>query len=484
VIRGFSIRTRFVAATVGLLLMIGGVLVLYVQTALKERFAAQVQKRGVAIAHSYARMATNPSLTEDFIELQLLSFDIRNSEPDVEYLFIVNSHGLVVAHTFRDGLPASLLPANIPAAGESYRIQLLKTDRGAIYDIAVPILKGELGVAHLGLSSDSLMAGVRQITWQATGLVVVIILLASCGAVAVATSLTKPIKHLMDGVENVGAGNLHHRVEASGSDEVGQLAAAFNQMAEKLEATTVSRDEVEGLNRQLTATNRELEAFAYSVSHDLLAPLRHIEGFSTMLLEDHHSQLQDQGVHCLKRIKAGVVRMEGLIEALLKLSRISRADMHCREVDLSRIARSIVEQLREAAPGRTVDVTIADGLKAEGDEDLLRIVLVNLLENAWKYSSTRDLPRIEFGRQEVDGRSVFFVRDNGIGFDMKHVDKLFGVFRRLVSDSDFPGTGIGLATVLRVIARHGGEVWAEGEPDRGATFYFTLQQRLAQEHGE
>lgn len=483
-IRNISIRTRFVASTVGLLLVIGAVLVLYVQTALKERFAAQAQKRGVAIAHSFARMATNPSLTEDLISLQLLSFDIINGEQDVEYLFIVNGHGSVVAHTFRNGLPASLLRMNVPAAGESHSIQLVRTDRGDIYDIAVPILKGELGVAHLGLSNDSLMASVRQITWQATGLVVVVILLASCGAVGVATSLTKPIKHLMKGVEIVGSGNLHHRVEASGSDEIRQLAISFNQMTEKLEATTVSRDEVENLNRQLTTTNRELEAFAYSVSHDLLAPLRHIEGFSTMLLEDQRDRLDNQGVHCLERIRAGVMRMEGLIEALLKLSRISRADMHSREVDLSRIARSVVEQLQEAEPGRTVNVTIADGMKAVGDEDLLRVVLFNLLGNAWKYSSTRDVSRIEFGYQEVDEWVVYYVRDNGVGFDMKYVDKLFGVFRRLVADTDFPGTGIGLATVLRIITRHGGEIWAEAEPDRGATFYFTLQQKSARERDE
>jgi light-regulated signal transduction histidine kinase (bacteriophytochrome) len=226
---------------------------------------------------------------------------------------------------------------------------------------------------------------------------------------------------------------------------------------------------------ELEATNKELEAFSYSVSHDLRAPLRTIDGFSVALLEDYGGQLDDEGRNYLLRIRTAAQRMAQLIDDLLNLSRITRVPLNTETVNLSTIAQSILHELRQTEPNRIVEVIITPNLIVKGDLRLMRVVLENLLNNAWKFTSQREFARIEFGLQEggADDR-VYYVRDNGAGFDMAYANKLFGVFQRLHTSTEFPGIGIGLAIVQRVIHRHGGRVWAEGNPDEGAAFYFTL----------
>ncbi|MFQ5643106.1 MAG: ATP-binding protein [Thiogranum sp.] len=223
----------------------------------------------------------------------------------------------------------------------------------------------------------------------------------------------------------------------------------------------------------LQSAIKEQEAFAYSVSHDLRAPLRAIDGFSEALLQDCADRLDDQGRGYLQRIRAGSQRMGALIDDLLTLSRIGRKELKRDDVDLSAIARSVVNGMRQGDPQRAVTCAIGDGLRTEGDTSLLTIVLENLLGNAWKYSGRKADAHIEMGSTMLDGEEVFFVRDNGDGFDMKYVDKLFGVFERL-HGGEFEGTGIGLATVKRSIERHGGRIWGEGEPREGACFFFSL----------
>lgn len=225
---------------------------------------------------------------------------------------------------------------------------------------------------------------------------------------------------------------------------------------------------------QLEAANKELEAFSYSVSHDLRAPLRHINGFSQALLEDHADQLDDTGRSYLAEVRNATQEMGQLIDDVLRLARVTRGEMLHEAVNLSEIANDIIDGFRKREPHRTVDVHIADGLNARGDKRLMHVMLDNLLGNAWKFTSRRQRGEITFGRQVENGRSVFFVNDNGAGFDMAYADKLFGTFQRLHSSGEFEGTGIGLATVQRVVARHGGRVWAHAEVDRGATLYFTL----------
>lgn len=230
---------------------------------------------------------------------------------------------------------------------------------------------------------------------------------------------------------------------------------------------------VEQRTAQLESTNRELEAFCYSVSHDLRAPLRTIRGFSEVLLEQYRPQLDARGQDFLKRTCDAGLQMDKLIEDLLKLSRVSRNELQMGRINLSTISREIVTELTRTEPGRRVDFAIAPDVMASGDERLLRLVLDNLLRNAWKFTRKQEEARIEFGRSNGAG-SPFYVRDNGVGFDMAYASKLFGVFQRLHSAAEYAGSGVGLAIVQRVINRHGGRVWAEAKVNSGATFYFTL----------
>jgi signal transduction histidine kinase len=224
----------------------------------------------------------------------------------------------------------------------------------------------------------------------------------------------------------------------------------------------------------LVLANRELESFSYSVAHDLRTPLRGINGFSHALREDYGDVLDERAKGYLARIAGASERMGELIDALLALSRVSRADLRREPVDLAQIADAVITQLRLGQPERVVALTRPDAATVEGDPALLRALLENLLGNAWKFTGEREKATIVFGTTSEPGRSVYFVRDNGAGFDAAYKDKLFLPFKRLHPPAEFPGTGVGLATAHRIVHRHGGEIWAEGRVDEGATFYFTL----------
>lgn len=222
------------------------------------------------------------------------------------------------------------------------------------------------------------------------------------------------------------------------------------------------------------AADAAAESFSYTVSHDLRAPIRVVEGFTKIVKEDYGRLLDRVGNDHLDRVLGPAARMNAMIDALLALSRLNAQPIARQTVNLSQLAAYVVEDLRRQQPERRVEVIVAPGLQAAGDPTLLRVVLENLLGNAWKYSARRSVATIEFGRVAEGGRSAFCVADNGAGFDMRFADRLFGVFQRLHSASDFAGTGVGLASVRRIVQRHGGEIWAEAEPERGARFYFTL----------
>ncbi len=234
--------------------------------------------------------------------------------------------------------------------------------------------------------------------------------------------------------------------------------------------------ELKSQTEQLEAVNKELEAFSYSVSHDLRAPLRGIDGFSLALMEDYDDKIDESGKDFLRRIRAATQRMGLLIDDLLKLSRFTRSEMQFQSLDLSAMLKKSARELQKSDPHRIVSFEIEEGLTATGDPRLVQVVLDNLLQNAWKYTAKHPSARIQFGRQrQPDGRAAFFIRDDGSGFDMAYSGKLFGIFQRLHTSDEFEGTGVGLATVKRIINRHGGQVWAEGKIEKGATFYFTLQ---------
>lgn len=225
---------------------------------------------------------------------------------------------------------------------------------------------------------------------------------------------------------------------------------------------------------QLEASNKELEAFCYSVSHDLRAPLRSIDGFTHALLESYSQSLDPIAREYLERVRAASLRMSQLIDDLLHLSRVGRREMRIQEVNLSEIAAAVAQEVQKTDPDRRAEFVIARGVRARADERLIRIALENLIGNAWKFSNRKPRARIEFGVEEKEDHPAYFIRDNGAGFDMAYADKLFTPFQRLHATHEFPGSGIGLAIVQRIVNRHNGKVYASGAPDQGATFSFTL----------
>jgi light-regulated signal transduction histidine kinase (bacteriophytochrome) len=303
-------------------------------------------------------------------------------------------------------------------------------------------------------------------------------------------------KALGDGLGVLDIAMLHHgaldavlagKPAADRSDKIAKAAAFLAETLSPFEMTlrgysetnarlTAMNEKLRLAKRNAEAANRELEAFSYSVAHDLRAPLRGLDGFSQALLEDYADKLDDEAQGYLRHLRESAQQMGRLIDDLLALSRVTRAELVREPVDLSELARSVAMQLQKAAPDRRIDIAVEAAIVTEGDPRLLRIALENLLGNAWKFTGKCAEPRIEVGVMSGEGERTYFVRDNGAGFDMAYASKLFGAFQRLHSADEFEGTGIGLATVQRIVSRHGGRIWAVAEPDRGATFYFTLSE--------
>jgi len=256
-----------------------------------------------------------------------------------------------------------------------------------------------------------------------------------------------------------------------------QIVRVLNAERKRDEALAALEATNRDLEQRIAERTAALEAFAYSVSHDLRAPLRAIGGFSDILAEDFGNILGDQGMAHLGRVRENVGRMADLIEGMLTLAKVMKADLNRQPVDVSALAEAAAQEVRESAPTRSADFVIHRGLRALGDPVLLRAVFDNLIGNAWKFTTRCPRARIEIGQaSDAAGPPIFFVRDNGAGFDMRHAQKLFAPFQRLHRQEDFPGTGVGLATVQRVIARHGGKIWAESQPGAGTTFFFTLAE--------
>ena len=401
----------------------------------------------------------------------------------------------------KDGRLFSRYPANLPADAlpavperDGYRFE-----RGYVIGLE-PVAETEnprLGTLYLKSDMQAVSRTLRLSAAIGLGVMAISLLTAYFLAAVLQRRVSDPILALAETAVAVSTRQDYSvRAPKLGADELGTLTDAFNLMlgriedqnrelrryATELEQRVADRtheleERNEALRRnaaELLAANSELDAFAYSVSHDLRAPLRSIEGFSQVLLEDYGAQLDESGRDSLQRVRTASQRMATLIDDLLKLARVTRGEMRTEVVDLSKIAGEIVAELERSTPERRVEFVIAQGLEARGDPRLLRVVLDNLLRNSWKYTAKQSRPRVEFASVAENGERVFLVRDNGAGFDMRYADKLFGVFQRLHTAAEFEGTGVGLATVRRIITRHGGRIWAESAVDRGATFYFTL----------
>ena len=296
-------------------------------------------------------------------------------------------------------------------------------------------------------------------------------------------SVAQPIVRLAETAQRISR-DKDYTVRVTPTVERNELAVLVDSFNEMLEQLHKSHDELEQRvaerTRELVSANRELEAFSYSVSHDLRGPLDALNGFSYVLEKQYANKLDDQARELIEHVRSSGRRMTDLINDLLNLSRVTSSVMHAEKVDLSAMARSIVEDLCHSAPERKVEFIVSGEGVVYGDTHLLRIVMDNLLSNAWKYTSHHERARIEFGQfNNKAGKTVFFVKDDGSGFDPRSADRLFKPFQRLHSSAQFPGNGIGLATVRRIVQRHGGEVWAEGAIEKGAAFYFSLGSQTA-----
>ena len=415
-----------------------------------------------------ARVSHTALLTEEFGELQFY-FAHLQQDPKVKRVLLSDPRDVVVASADVKDL-GKPLPALHDSQDTRWRTLVMSNATGRLGTLAVQFSTVELRHAQAKARRLGILLA-------AVGMSVIAVV-----GVGIGYLLTRRLDRLANAAKRMTKGDLSVRTHLSGKDEVAAVGHAFDIMAESvakdraaLEQTNSALEaRVKARTADLEDTNKELEAFSYSVSHDLRAPLRAVDGFSQALLEDYGNQLDSTGKNYLQRVRSGAQNMGALIDDLLKLSQVTRVPLQPAEIDLSAMAHDIIAQLHHGEPGRDIRVDIDDSLRSYGDPGLLRVALENLLGNAWKYTNKTPQAHMTFGAGQQDRETVFCVRDNGVGFDMKFADKLFSAFQRLHHKDEFEGTGIGLATAARIIRRHGGRIWAEAEPGKGATFCFTL----------
>ena len=520
------IRIYLIVMNLALLLIFAGISLLFWQQIVdfRERkqqediqaMHAAMQASSASLMRSMVLSANQAVTGYDFSFLNTLMQQVAVGDDEIRSCQMVSEVGMVIAHNDPrqvgkvlegdlDKRALALMKSDFQGVGQSAPpIKFLSSgpdtsQPGDLLEAVSPIHNGgELwGILRCGFSTERLQKHIqtREKEWEQQlqqtkifylSVVGLLVLLGFSVALLFTRRLLKVISELAVGVRQVSEGDLQHQLNIQDlvCAEFGSLAHSFDTMTQNLETSRRQLDEhnrslelkVAERTFELERSNKELEAFNYSVSHDLRAPLRSIDGFSQALEEDYHSQLDGTGRDYLRRVRAAANRMGLLIDDMLRLSRLGRQEMTIGNVNLTELAESVVNKLRETDIERSVAFKIEPGLQTRGDAHLLDIALDNLIGNAWKYSARRNHAEIEIGQTQHDGNKVFFVRDNGAGFDMKYVDKLFGAFQRLHKSTEFEGTGVGLATVARIVHRHGGSIWAEAEVDKGATFYFKLPE--------
>jgi signal transduction histidine kinase len=470
-------RMNMLVSTLALLLTCAGFvgydLVAYRQT-IVANISSQAQVAGSGVVSA---------LTFDDPNTATRTLAALKAAPNIVAARVYTADGEPFASYQRDA--ASTLPA-IPPMGDadeethSFTHTSVRLTRAILFEnrlVGFVFIESDLHTLYNRLRSYAVIAAI---------MVALSMLVALSISRLARRGIARPIVHLAEVAGIVSRGeNYSLRARPTGGEaaELGLLVSTFNDMLDQIEARDhklkAAHDElemhVEERTAQLAAANKELESFSYSVSHDLRAPLRSIDGFSLALEEDFGDKIDELGKSHIRRVRAATQRMGLLIDDLLNLSRLSRAEMHRERVDLTAMGRAIVAELLRTDEPRKVEWLIQDGMITYADTRLLRVVLDNLLGNSWKYTSRHPTARIELGMlPDGGGNPTFFVKDDGAGFDAAYSDKLFGAFQRLHGMNEFAGTGVGLATVARILRRHGGSVWAEGAVEKGATFYFTV----------
>ena len=415
-----------------------------------------------------AQICRSALLTDEYTEVNFY-FSHLQKHPRIDRAILLNAAGTIVAS------------ADVRDIGQTFKLHNDKPNDYR-YEEVIANASGALGTLSIVYSNRELFHAINRA--RDFGLVIAVIgmVIIAIVGVGIGAFLTRRLHHLSATVRQISSGDIQARVGLGGADEVGELSQAFDRMADLLatERAQLERSNIELETRVLQRTadlqlaNQELESFSYSVSHDLRAPLRAIDGFGEMLLEDYATQLDLEGQNHINRMRINAQKMKCLIDYLLSLSRVTRTPLQIEKVNLSAIAEKIVDDLRRAHPGRQVTVTIAADVHASCDAGLLTIALENLIGNAWKYTGKTANATITFDSVCQDSEVIYRIADNGAGFDMEMLEKLFVAFQRLHGKEEFEGTGIGLATVARIIRRHGGRVWATAEVGKGASFCFTL----------
>lgn len=465
-----------------------------------ERIARSFQD--AVAAHDLDALATTSQMKDGFLDRLAAAHDALDPSEAAALRGALEDYCAAAADVSRrliaNETGEELVAAMTDMQGKHKRVdEVLKT--------TTQLDRNDLGDAFMA-AGGALRAGSRlRLAISLASLVAMLVL-----SLWLSRSLVRSVAELTAGLGRFGRGQFDHPIPIRSRDELGDVSEGANRMAESLQRAqalllrarerleseveertlqlTKANAAIQQLNQnleqiveartaQLAVANRELEAFSYSVAHDLRAPLRGVTGFAEILLSDYRDKLDAEGRDCLDEILASAREMAELIDALLSLSRVTRAELRSEPVDLSALVRVVVKDLAAKQPRPCYELVVRDSVRAQMDPNLARAVLENLLGNAWKFTSKRPTPRIEFGLTAVEGDDAFFVRDNGAGFDAAYADKLFAPFQRLHTVAEFPGTGVGLATVQRIVHRHGGRIWAEGRIDEGATFYFTLGDR-------
>ena len=430
-----------------------------------EENIASIKSTSLTLLKQAARTAL---FSEDYNTIQFRIEGIINN-PHIQHIFLSDSRNIIVASDqFNQlGTPA---PTTVKTDND-WEVQLISN------------ITGNLGTLYVQYSFANIAQNNRYILYKGLAIAAIGTLIIAIISLFLGHLLTRRLNILTQAAEDISQGKSYSRTQLKGKDEIALLGQTFDSMANNIEQKQAS---LEALNKNLEQrviertqdhenTNKELEAFCHSVSHDLRAPLRSINGYSLALIEDCEDTLNNTAKSHLKRIKKNAEYMSTLIESLLNLSRINQQSMCISQFNISAICHDIITQAKEEEPDREIHINITENIEAKADKNLLSILLKNLLLNAWKYTQkVNGIARIEFGYINRKEQRVYFVKDNGAGFDMRYADKLFVTFQRLHSDAEFEGTGVGLSTVQRIVHRHGGEIWAESIPNEGSCFYFTL----------
>lgn len=460
-----TLRFRLISSVVVIEVVMLSILVLSNLNAIYLAHAERLNDTAASILRQFSRTAATYMAEVDYAKLDEYSRRlIENNE--ISYIRVTTTENHEVVRLGKNIPNTSPSVDKHPSFVDDERFDV-KTD--------ISLAGRNLGFIEMGFSLHVMREAVSSSRNRSILIALTEIILSIAVTIFIGLRLTKNLHNLSEAVVKVGEGQLDVTLAVKGDDEIGQTSDAFNKMVEQLYQYRYQMEElIEERTAELEDANKELETFSYSVSHDLRSPLRAIAGFSQIIQDDYGDKLDEDGKDLLIRIHDGASKMETLINDMMELSRVKRKELELEEVDLSLLAVELTDRFTYLDAKRDVEIKVEGGLMCCCDRGLLIIVMENLLGNAWKYSAKVDKAVIEFGRTYEGGRDVFYVKDNGAGFNMQYIDKLFEPFKRLHGESEFAGTGVGLATVARVIKRHNGKIWAEAEVGKGSTFYFYL----------